>query len=280
MRTRCFLACPCAANTRLRRAFTIVEILVVVAVIGVLLAITLPALAYVSAAARSASCTSNLRQLHVATVAYSLVHNDRFPAAILYFATAEGVRTVAWDATLEPTSGGAPAAVGEGPLAPFLDGADRIRQCPDHFGPANFGGDLFSGYNYNTTYIGAEGAFPYFDAHGTLIDGWAAARPGVSGAMQRRPSDTALFGDGGYSGGANRFMRAPGNSVEFNLGLLYAGTQAFRHGGGCNVVHLDGHCKTCMQPRRGMHATDALLGIAGYPKNGFLSDDDSAYDPR
>jgi len=267
-------------RSRRRRALTLVELLVVLASIALLLALAVPALNSAGTAARSARCTAQLRQLHAATVAYANVYTDRFPAAILHFTTPVGLRTVAWDATLEPADGGASGAIGPGPLAVFLDTRDDQRQCPEFHGTGNFGADPFGGYNYNTTFIGAEGAFPYFGDDGKIVDGWAAARPGVPGALHRRPSETALFGDGGYGGGANRFMRAPGNSVEFNLGLLYAGGQAFRHGDGCNVVHLDGHCSTCRQPRRGVHATDALLGIMDFPRNGFLSDDDSAYDPR
>lgn len=257
------------------RGLTLLETVITVALIGALLAIAVPAFGRLMSAARSSVCSSNLRQLHVATTAYANVHNGHLPAAVLHFVVPGGVRTEAWDAALLP--GG---TLGDGPLSTFIDRVDGIRQCPEHHGPSNWGNDDFSGYAYNTSYLGAEGAFPYFDEHGTLVDGWKAARRGVPVGAQRRTAETALFSDAGFSGGANRFMRAPSNAVELNLGLVYAGGQAFRHGGGCNVVHLDGHCSVCEQPRRGMHATEPLLSILGYPHNGFLSDDDEAYDPR
>src|SRR3712207_9345383 len=45
--------------------FTLVELLVVVGIIGLLVAVLLPALANVRAAARRTACASNLRQLTV-----------------------------------------------------------------------------------------------------------------------------------------------------------------------------------------------------------------------
>ena len=51
---------------RFRAAFTLVEMLVVVAIIGVLIALLLPAIQSAREAARRAACSSNLRQLGMA----------------------------------------------------------------------------------------------------------------------------------------------------------------------------------------------------------------------
>ncbi len=54
-----------------RRAFTLVEILVVIGILSLLLAILLPVLARVRAAGRSSVCLSNLRQLGMAVELYT-----------------------------------------------------------------------------------------------------------------------------------------------------------------------------------------------------------------
>lgn len=62
-------------HLRLALAFSLVELLVVVAIIGILAALLLPALARARAAAQSAACKSNLRQLGIALNLYI----DQFP---------------------------------------------------------------------------------------------------------------------------------------------------------------------------------------------------------
>lgn len=64
---------------RLSQAFTVIELLVVVAIIAVLAAMLLPVFAQAREAARQTACFSNLRQIGLATRMYMQDWDDRFP---------------------------------------------------------------------------------------------------------------------------------------------------------------------------------------------------------
>ncbi len=254
-----------------RRAFTLLEILVTMAVVAVLVSLLLPAMRAARGSARTTACTSNLRQIATACGAYE-ASNGALPAAVLYFREGGGVRTVAWDFAQH---------AGEwkpGPLWTYTDAPTAVQQCPDYDGPSNFGADPYTGYNYNTSYLGHEGSYPTVDAAGAPVDGWRTVRPGTPATAIRSPSAVAAFGDGGWRGGANKFMRSP-LGTECDAPMACAGTQAFRHWGGCTcAAHLDGHVQVHVDPRRGPRMTDQLARwVADFPSNGFLSEGDGAY---
>jgi len=75
-----------ASPRRFRPAFTLVEMLVVVAIIGVLIALLLPAIQSAREAARRAACSSNLRQIGLAMANFES-SKGYFPPT--YFGTGE-----------------------------------------------------------------------------------------------------------------------------------------------------------------------------------------------
>lgn len=63
----------------MRKAFTIVELLVVVAIITILAAIVMPVLTRARAKGRFATCVSNLKQIGAALQAYQTDYDENFP---------------------------------------------------------------------------------------------------------------------------------------------------------------------------------------------------------
>ncbi len=63
----------------MKKAFTLIELLVVIAIIALLMSILMPSLAKVKELARVSVCSSNLRQLSLASVLYAQDYEDWLP---------------------------------------------------------------------------------------------------------------------------------------------------------------------------------------------------------
>jgi prepilin-type N-terminal cleavage/methylation domain-containing protein/prepilin-type processing-associated H-X9-DG protein len=61
------------------RAFTLIELMVVIAIIGVLAALLLPAIGAVKSKAQATQCLNNVRQLHTGWAMFISDHEDRLP---------------------------------------------------------------------------------------------------------------------------------------------------------------------------------------------------------
>ncbi len=70
---------PLRINTRRNSAFTLIELLTVIAIIGILAGILIPVVGRVRNSARNATCISNLRQYGAALYLYAQDNKDRLP---------------------------------------------------------------------------------------------------------------------------------------------------------------------------------------------------------
>jgi prepilin-type processing-associated H-X9-DG protein/prepilin-type N-terminal cleavage/methylation domain-containing protein len=239
------------------KAFTLVELLVVIAIIALLITLLLPALNIAREYAKRIQCLSNLRQMVTAANIY--VNNNRGVYPIAYFDVIDSDTTYSycWDLTTitDPTS----QTVVPG-LLWNAKGPIEIQQCPSYEGPSNSLADPFTGYNYNTSYIG----------HGQYE---SIVSPAKATSI-RRTSEVAIFGDGEFAGGANKFMRAPFPSDGDRAFVgRWSGTQGYRHRKQTNVAFCDGHAESLRE-----RFTDNADGAANVADGtGFLSSDNRGY---
>src|SRR3954468_12162584 len=105
---------------RKRRAFTLVELLVVVGVIAILIALLMPALTRARESARRTACASNLRQLSMAFAMYYRDNGQRYPNSAHVGAQPED--WIYWQSSRE---------LGDSPIARYLNTGDPEGfRCP------------------------------------------------------------------------------------------------------------------------------------------------------
>ena len=142
--------------TNVKKAFSLVEMLVVISVIALLGSILMPALAAARAQSREVVCKSNIRQLVLANIGYAGENDGSYVAAALDIFSANKHR---WHGVRDDLNSAFDAL--RGPLIAYL-GDGRVKKCPQyvdfrHGDPWDWDfEDGCGGYGYNMTYIGSR----------------------------------------------------------------------------------------------------------------------------
>jgi prepilin-type processing-associated H-X9-DG protein/prepilin-type N-terminal cleavage/methylation domain-containing protein len=241
-----------AATTPSLGAFTLMELLVVIGIVGILAALLLPAIALVKAQARSATCKNHLRQMGMALQLYVQDNQSRYPLYACLSAPAarslkEGDNSELW----------------LGKLLPYypVKWTDPAYHCPGYKGSITVkrGGEARGSYAYNAR--GAIGNIkplrgPLNSSLNYGLGGVCSPRPGrqkdgpISEAPVRVPSEMLAIGESRFRKGTGRVggpsYRLSGGRDYMICGFLgdkWKGV-AFdpgRHGKNYNQLFCDGH---------------------------------------
>jgi prepilin-type N-terminal cleavage/methylation domain-containing protein/prepilin-type processing-associated H-X9-DG protein len=212
----------------LYKPFTFIELLVVVAILGILVSLLLPSLRNARKESKIAVCASNLKQLGVAMYSFAVHNNNKLP---------ENNGYVSWDDLLSDYDGRKPltsAQKNSGALLKSIYGDyyGAVYKCPLYEGPNTT--------NLDITYAVTNYSGGHHAGLGLINTGYSAKLINVS-----QPSSTIMMFDFNRAG-YTRMGRAD-YSVERATDLLkweFFAKGKMMHGGlNVNYLMVDGSAK-------------------------------------
>jgi prepilin-type N-terminal cleavage/methylation domain-containing protein/prepilin-type processing-associated H-X9-DG protein len=109
------------------RGFSLIELLVVIAIIAILIALLLPAVQTVRAAAIRTQCANNMKQFGIAVHNYALIHDGQLPPASL-----NGIYWAPFDDRVNYASTPLPDYDSTTTLIwPYVEGNQKVFHCPN-----------------------------------------------------------------------------------------------------------------------------------------------------
>lgn len=221
------------------RAFTLVELLTVIAILALLAALLTASLGAVRNASERASCMANLRALGGAIHAYANDHNQYLPPGNRVGMGNFGRLLSGYIAPMKTTTMSADVF--------YCPANERAGSPPpDGYPPNRYKGwsGYFFGYLLNASLFRITSSDPaastYIPDNEGRIKLSAVASPGKIVALMDMPTRQPGVGGPPTSGLANRNYFDPA-SPQFSLGLV--------HSGAGNILFLDGHVKAFRRQR-------------------------------
>jgi prepilin-type N-terminal cleavage/methylation domain-containing protein/prepilin-type processing-associated H-X9-DG protein len=221
-----------------RRGFTLVELLVVIAITAVLAAILFPVFAQARAAARKASCTSNLHQLAMGFTQYFQDYDETFPAnGVTHVQSVDDAQRL-WYSQIQPY------VKNNGVLHCPADNVTNAQRTFSDALPAEHNRPGLPALSYG--------------ANWDMMSAATSGRPAARIAALRYPSQTLLVSDCTepwafgpvYTDGLgvrwSHIAYANGPPVAVSVTVYHGGRAGMgheRHGDGSNIAFFDGHVR-------------------------------------
>jgi prepilin-type N-terminal cleavage/methylation domain-containing protein/prepilin-type processing-associated H-X9-DG protein len=235
-----------SAYTGRGAGFTLIEMLIVIAIISILAAILFPVFARARESARRASCQSNQKQIALGLTMYTQDFDERYPMTWYGLNHPETVAKAG-----EPVSayfftdvGGVRSDAGNYNYSwmdfiyPYVKNI-QLFNCPSNTTPRE-SGRLVPNYWLNPAFgnaSNANGTTFASSLYGNLI----AHITGISTAAVERPSTTVMLGEIG-NGASNSYPKYLFTASA--PGYIHETRELFEmHSQGMNVAYADGHVK-------------------------------------